>query len=106
MDAFVTKLFDGSPESKRAAATLGDSAWVFSCVCGQCYTSEDSDYTVEVGSRPLPALSCVLSPATDVDWAMVMRQGQWFECSKCKIWAHLACVHQDLGHMTVRFVAW
>ncbi|TYZ61720.1 hypothetical protein PybrP1_008333 [[Pythium] brassicae (nom. inval.)] len=53
-------------------ATLGDSAWVFSCVCGQCYTSEDSDYTVE---------------------------GHWFECSKCKIWAHLECVHKDLGHL-------
>ncbi|KAF1334192.1 DNA damage-responsive repressor gis1/rph1, jumonji superfamily, partial [Globisporangium splendens] len=24
---------------------------------------------------------------------------QWFECSQCKIWTHLGCVHQDLVHL-------
>lgn len=105
MDAFLTKLFDGSPESSRAAATLGDGAWVFSCVCGQCYSSEDPNYTVEVHacllvSEEARARCNVI--LTRNSHQMMLIKGQWFECSKCKIWAHLGCVHQDLGHLKVR----
>ncbi|GLD95233.1 hypothetical protein PINS_up003875 [Pythium insidiosum] len=68
MDVFLTKLFDERANS--SAAVLGDDAWVFSCACKQFVSSEEPDFTVE---------------------------DQWFECSKCKIWGHLHCVHPALA---------
>ncbi|GAB9463597.1 hypothetical protein Gpo141_00001051 [Globisporangium polare] len=71
MDVFLTKLFDPSDGSKNQD-TLSEDAWVFSCACNKYYSSEDQKYTVE---------------------------DQWFECSVCKIWAHLGCIHPDLVHL-------
>ncbi|KAG7400825.1 Lysine-specific demethylase 4B [Phytophthora boehmeriae] len=58
MNSFLTKLFSGPPSGPEL---LGDDPWVFSCKCHKYCSSNNPNFKVEE---------------------------QWFECSKCKIWAH------------------
>ncbi|ETP43407.1 hypothetical protein F442_09836 [Phytophthora nicotianae P10297] len=67
MDSFLTKLFE---EPQCGPELMGDDPWIFSCTCGK-YCSSNNHHT-EV-------------------------EEQWFECSRCKIWAHVRCVHSDLA---------
>ncbi|KAI9912774.1 hypothetical protein PsorP6_005108 [Peronosclerospora sorghi] len=66
MDSFLTNLFK---EPQCIQELLGDDAWIFSCKCNKYCSSCDPQIEVEE---------------------------QWFECSQCKIWAHLRCIHPDL----------
>ncbi|KAE9024649.1 hypothetical protein PF005_g4154 [Phytophthora fragariae] len=66
MDSFMTKLFE---EPQCSAELLGEDPWVFSCKCHKYCSS--------------------LNPYAEVE-------EQWFECSKCKIWAHIRCIHPEL----------
>ncbi|EGZ17363.1 hypothetical protein PHYSODRAFT_560024 [Phytophthora sojae] len=67
MDSFMTKLFE---EPQCSPELLGEDPWVFSCKCHKYCSSQNPDAEVEE---------------------------QWFECSKCKIWAHVRCIHPDLA---------
>ncbi|KAF4042576.1 JmjC domain containing hydroxylase [Phytophthora infestans] len=67
MDSFLTKLFE---EPQCGPELVGEDPWIFSCSCGKYCSSNCQNFNVEE---------------------------QWFECSKCKIWAHVRCVHSDLA---------
>lgn len=109
MDAFLVKLFDSSDGSKNQTTdALSEDAWVFSCTCNKYYSSENQKYTVEVRAHTYVPdwLNCLLR------WLMARYvcivvaetiQDQWFECSTCKIWAHVGCIQPDLVHLKVRF---
>ncbi|KAL0586012.1 hypothetical protein ABG067_004335 [Albugo candida] len=65
MDDFLTSLF--SSEIAKSD-DIPDDAWVFSCQCKMYSSSEDPSFCVD---------------------------REWFECSKCKIWCHVHCIHPD-----------
>ncbi|CAI5736331.1 unnamed protein product [Peronospora destructor] len=67
MDSFLTKLFE---EPQCSAELLGEDPWIFSCKCNKYCSSNSPQVIVEE---------------------------QWFECSKCKIWAHVRCIHPNLA---------
>ncbi|KAG3035695.1 hypothetical protein PC121_g569 [Phytophthora cactorum] len=67
MDSFLTKLFE---DPQCDPDLMGEDPWIFSCTCGKYCSSNNHHAEVEE---------------------------QWFECSKCKIWAHVRCVHSDLA---------
>lgn len=71
MDSFLKGLFD---ESNCDSEIMGEDPWVFSCVCNK-YCSSNSAY--------------------------VQVEEQWFECSNCKIWAHVRCIHSGLAATAV-----
>ncbi|KAH7484498.1 hypothetical protein PRIC1_003807 [Phytophthora ramorum] len=67
MDSFLTKLFE---EPQRGPELLGEDPWIFSCKCNKYCSSNNPHAEVEE---------------------------QWFECSKCKIWTHVRCIHPDFA---------
>ncbi|OWZ09989.1 hypothetical protein PHMEG_00017224 [Phytophthora megakarya] len=67
MDSFLTKIFE---EPQCDQDLMGEDPWIFSCKCNKYCSSNSPQAAVEE---------------------------QWFECSKCKIWAHVRCVHPDLA---------
>ncbi|CAH0482520.1 unnamed protein product [Peronospora belbahrii] len=69
MDSFLTQLFEEPPCSPEL---LGEDPWIFSCKCNKYCSSSSPQAVIEE---------------------------QWFECSKCKIWAHVRCIHPDLAAM-------
>ncbi|CEG44695.1 DNA damage-responsive repressor GIS1/RPH1, jumonji superfamily [Plasmopara halstedii] len=69
MDSFLMRLFE---EPRCDSEAIGEDPWIFSCKCNK-YCSSNSPH-VEV-------------------------EEQWFECSKCKIWAHVRCIHSGLADL-------
>ncbi|RMX66117.1 hypothetical protein DD238_001171 [Peronospora effusa] len=67
MDSFLTKLFE---EPQCSPELLGEDPWIFSCKCNKYCSSNSPKVIVEE---------------------------QWFECSTCKIWAHVRCIHPNLA---------
>ncbi|CAI5736989.1 unnamed protein product [Hyaloperonospora brassicae] len=67
MDSFLTQLFQ---EPQCSTELLGEDPWIFSCKCNKYCSSSTHQAVVEE---------------------------QWFECSKCKIWAHIRCIHPALA---------
>ncbi|TDH67409.1 hypothetical protein CCR75_000094 [Bremia lactucae] len=68
MDSFLKQLFQ---EPQCGFEIMGKDPWVFSCKCNKYCSSNNSFVEVEE---------------------------QWFECSECKIWAHVRCIHSDLAY--------
>uniref|UniRef100_A0AAV1TJC6 [Histone H3]-trimethyl-L-lysine(9) demethylase n=1 Tax=Peronospora matthiolae TaxID=2874970 RepID=A0AAV1TJC6_9STRA len=72
MDSFLTQLFD---EPQCSTELLGEDPWVFSCKCSKYCSSNNHQAVVEE---------------------------QWFECSKCKIWVHVRCIHPALANLAAK----
>nr|CCA18657.1 hypothetical protein TRIADDRAFT_27796 [Albugo laibachii Nc14] len=65
MDDFLISLFSSG---KAKSDDIPEDAWVFSCRCKMYSSSEDPSFCVD---------------------------REWFECSRCKIWCHVHCIHPD-----------
>ncbi|GMF14002.1 unnamed protein product [Phytophthora lilii] len=94
MDSFLTKLFE---EPRCSPELLGEDPWVFSCKCHKYYSSNSPHAEVDV-SYCCCGHTEAGSVITNACLLYFDLQEQWFECSKCKIWAHVRCIHPDLAN--------
>lgn len=90
MDSFMTKLFE---EPQCSPELLGEDPWVFSCKCHKYCSSQNPDAEVEVHLHVWQSVERLVITSK----RRCVLQEQWFECSKCKIWAHVRCIHPDLA---------